>query len=152
MSRNKGQAGEREFARLTMEAIAKLPHVKDVTLKRNLMQTAEGGFDLVGIHGLALEIKRQERLNLSAWWKQTILQANRIDYNLGLASVGCRPLAPVKMPVLAYRQNKCKWVVLLPVNERFGVLKKIGLFGPYLRELTFDEYISWLSDYLDPTT
>ena len=100
MSRNKGQRGEREAAALLMtwakEVVDYLraggQEVKDVELVRNLMQTRAGGYDIEGLDWMALEVKRQETLNVSGWWKQTLEQAR-----------------DGQVPVLMYRQNGGKW-------------------------------------------
>lgn len=100
MSRNKGQRGEREAAALLMgwakEVVDYLRaggrEVKDVELVRNLMQTRAGGYDIEGLDWMALEVKRQETLNVSGWWKQTLDQARE-----------------GQVPVLMWRQNGGKW-------------------------------------------
>lgn len=105
MSRNKGQRGEREAAALLMgwskEVVEYLRSegrtVADVELVRNLMQTRAGGYDIEGLDWMALEVKRQETLNVSGWWKQTLEQA-------GLDASG-KP----QVPVLMWRQNGGKW-------------------------------------------
>lgn len=90
-ARQKGQEGEREVIKLLAECCG-----EDITLKRNLMQSMEGGYDIVGLDWLALEVKRQETLDIENWWKQTLRQAgdNRI-------------------PVLLYRQNRKQWYVVM---------------------------------------
>lgn len=97
MSRDKGQRGEREFACLIQEwsapVIALVGNAEAIELRRNLMQSREGGHDLVGIPWLAVEVKRQENLALPAWWRQTVEQAERVG----------------AIPFLAYRQNRCPW-------------------------------------------
>ena len=101
MSRDKGQRGEREVIELlrpvVSEAYAKAG-LPEPQLKRNLMQSREGGHDIVGLEWLALEVKRQETLNVNAWWKQAVQQAER---------------AGGMVPVLLYRQNTKLWKVQL---------------------------------------
>jgi hypothetical protein len=63
-----------------------------VVMERNLVQTREGGYDLLGLDWLALEVKRQENLQVSTWWKQTVKQAK-----------------PGQTPFLMYRQNRGRW-------------------------------------------
>ena len=63
-------------------------------LKRNLQQTESGGYDVIGLPWMALEIKHQETLNLNAWWEQTERQ--------------CKS---GQIPILAYRQNRKPWRV-----------------------------------------
>jgi Holliday junction resolvase len=88
-SRNKGAAAEREVALLLHQAL------QDVIEKptRNLEQTRGGGHDLNGLPGVALEVKRVEKLALAKWWRQTVEQASRVN----------------AVPVLAYRQNRQPW-------------------------------------------
>jgi hypothetical protein len=90
-SRLKGKGGEREFANLLSEALG-------IKFERNLEQTRGGGFDLKGIDKLAIEVKRQETINLTAWWKQALEQAEKGQY-----------------PVLAYRQSRKPWMVMIPL-------------------------------------
>ncbi len=97
MSRNKGQRGEREFASVveswSIPVLDALGNAEAIKMKRNLVQSREGGHDLVGIDWLAVEVKRHETLSLPAWWRQTVDQAERIG----------------GIPFLAYRQNRTPW-------------------------------------------
>lgn len=100
MARDKGKRGEREIADRFIEIMesienklwSKVKHSQEV--KRNTLQSDRGGFDLVGIPGLAIEIKRCETLALGSWWSQCLAQARH-----GL------------MPVLFYRQSRKPWMV-----------------------------------------
>ena len=85
-SKNKGANAEREVAAIILAATG-------VEVKRNLEQTRGGGYDLVGIDWLAIEVKRQEKLALPAWWRQTLAQSE-----------------PDKIPCLVYRQNRKAWI------------------------------------------
>ena len=42
------------------------------TARRAFASGAQGGPDLTGIPGVAIECKRQERVNLPAWWRQAV--------------------------------------------------------------------------------
>lgn len=86
--RNKGARGERELAEL-------LFYRTGVEVTRNLDQVRNGGHDLDGIEGIKIEVKRQERLCLPAWWRQCIRQAKD------------------EIPVLAYRQNYKPWTFVV---------------------------------------
>lgn len=90
--RVKGQVGEREFISLLQERL-------EVDLSRNLEQTREGGYDIVGLPQLAIEIKRQETLSIPAWWAQTLKQAKK-----------------GQVPILAYRQSRKPWTVIVPAK------------------------------------
>lgn len=113
-SRDKGQRGERELLRW-MEKRFSLGR-----LKRNHQQSDIGGADCIDIPGYAIEVKRQETLEIPAWWEQTKQQA----------------LAAEAFPILAYRQNRRKWLFCLPASlinkESWGYIT--------LKE---DEFIKW---------
>lgn len=94
--RSKGQRGEREAAALVTgwlkEVVTAAGIEHPVALSRNLDQTRDGGYDLVGLDWLALEVKRHETLQVSQWWKQAVRQAK-----------------DGQVPVLMYRQNRTAW-------------------------------------------
>ncbi len=97
MSRNKGQRGEREVISILqpiVEKVYKSMGLEPVKLERNLVQTRNGGFDIVGLDWIALEIKFQEVYNLKSWWKQTLEQANG-----------------EQIGVLIYRKSRVPWRV-----------------------------------------
>jgi hypothetical protein len=72
MQRRKGQRGEREVAGLIRDWLG-----ADVT--RNWQQqSAEGGADLAGVPGWAVEVKFAD-IFVSAWWRQAVEQAERAD-------------------------------------------------------------------------
>jgi hypothetical protein len=90
-SRDKGQRGEREAIGLLQPIIHDVCAAlgRDIPkLQRNLLQSDCGGCDLHGLEWLALEVKRQETLNVAAWWDQTVRQATN-----------------GRVPVLLYRRN-----------------------------------------------
>ena len=102
--RTKGQNGEREVALLLNGILVlvlrelKRP-AEDIgkaatSVQRNQNQSAVGGGDLINTFGLCIEIKRQETLNVEAWWRQCQTQAKR----------------NVEWPVLLYRQNNKAWI------------------------------------------
>ena len=68
MQRRKGKAGELELARLLREHLG-------ADVARNLEQARQGGADLLGVPGWAVEVKRAARARLSEWWLQTCTQA-----------------------------------------------------------------------------
>lgn len=100
--RSKGQRGEREAASLVMawaEEVTDHMGVEAVELKRNLQQSRQGGYDLVGLDWLALEVKRHESLaGLPGWWRQTLKQTKE-----------------GQQPMLMYRQNRSPWRFRLQV-------------------------------------
>ncbi|MDP6770877.1 MAG: hypothetical protein QF704_09305, partial [Anaerolineales bacterium] len=71
----------------------------------------EGGHDVIGLTGCALEVKRQETLNVNAWWEQTVEQSKS------------NMLPKPQWPVLFYRKNHCPWsvvVLLAMINDEFN--------------------------------
>ena len=89
--RQKGKDGELEF-------VNKYQIFFPDTIKRNLLQTREGGADVSGCAPFQIEIKRCEKIEHSKWWAQV---------NRALAS-------PEEIPVVAYRANKQPWRFLIP--------------------------------------
>lgn len=63
-----------------------------IDVSRNLDQTRAGGYDLLSVPWLAVEVKRHENLQVSQWWKQAVKQAG-----------------PEQTPFLMYRQNRTPW-------------------------------------------
>ena len=105
-ARNKGAQGEREFLKLITNLLAE--RGVTVELRRNYDQTAIGGADCLRLPGVAIEVKRQETLELAAWWRQAIDQAERCEEAI---------------PVLAYRRNKEPWNVLIPSHLKPNYLR-----------------------------
>ena len=90
-SRQKGQRGEREVCKLLADKLGG-------EYKRNLMQTQDGGYDVLGLDGYAIEVKFQEKFQIEKWWKQTVEQAEG------------------KIPVLFFRKSHECWRVVVPFN------------------------------------
>lgn len=107
-SRSKGQRGEREVRDILQKVMDEVAFEKKMLyspeVKRNLMQTMEGGHDLVGIPGLAVEVKFCENPQVDRWWEQTLEQSHRI---------GC-------LPVLIYRKTRSKWQVVMLASLPYG--------------------------------
>ena len=94
----KGKRAEREMVKILQPVVAKawatvggMPDTCPV-LSRNLVQSRQGGYDLVGLDWLALEVKHHETLKVRDWWSQALRQA-RTD----------------QTPVLVYKKNNVKW-------------------------------------------
>lgn len=108
-SRNKGANAEREVITILQPIINKCYERFDGSLgdapllQRNALQSHTGGFDVVGLDWLALEVKRQETLNLTAWWRQTVKQSGKN-----------------RLPVLIYRQSRRPWRVQMPMHVAIG--------------------------------
>ena len=100
MSRNKGKSGEREVAKLLTSELGDL---LEENIKRNLLeQTRDGGCDLTGLPGFAIEVKRYQSVSggqLAVWWRQSLEQA-------ALAN---------GIPVLFFRGDRREWAALVPL-------------------------------------
>jgi hypothetical protein len=90
--RDKGVKGEQEFFK-------RFDMFFQDTLKRNLLQTREGGADITGCSPFQIEVKRCEKLEFPKWWRQV--------------SLAC---GPSDIPVVAFRVNSGPWRFLLPFN------------------------------------
>ena len=102
--RAKGQTGEREICDLLNSVAYQVMHDMSLQIpvkpffQRNQNQSAVGGSDITNPFGLCIEVKRQEVLNVNAWWAQCVKAS--LDF-------GGRP-------ILIFRQNgKRKWRVLM---------------------------------------
>lgn len=105
MSRNKGKRSEREIVHILQPIITSVyddyikasgyvdESFKTPILQRNTIQSDRGGFDIIGLDWLAIEVKHCETFGLNDWWQQTVRQAGN------------------KMPVLFYRKNNVAWRV-----------------------------------------
>ncbi|MAF43625.1 MAG: hypothetical protein CMI54_05595 [Parcubacteria group bacterium] len=101
-SRDKGKRGEQEINRILQPVIdkvyAKVQMVEPEgfsevpKLQRNAMQSAEGGYDIVGIDWLAIEVKNCATLSLDKWWNQTTEQTGE-----------------EQLPVLLYKVSRKGW-------------------------------------------
>lgn len=99
-SRTKGASAEREVFKLLNVRLGK------ELFSRNLLQTRLGGCDDGNADVFAVEVKRQEKLNLPAWIEQAKKQAK-----------------PGQIPVLAYRRNREPWQFLIITDlDRFADL------------------------------
>lgn len=130
--RNKGKNGEREIVDLFVERMRKVEKELGITwhvvpsqnVKRcSSMQADGGGSDIVGIPGIAVEVKRNETLNVDAWWKQCCAQAHS-----GM------------MPILFYRKSRMTWrvvmYVMLPTPHKW-----------YCAELSGRDFFEWFESY-----
>lgn len=94
MQRDKGANGEREIAGI----------VRDLTgwdVRRRVRQR-DGDSDLEGVPGWSVEVKRHRcasRGDITAWWRQTIAQAERA----------------AALPVLFFRADRDTWRAVWPL-------------------------------------
>jgi hypothetical protein len=115
-SRTKGASAERELFKLISEALG-------VEVKRNLVQTREGGYD-TKVGGFALEVKRVEQPDFTSWWNQAVKQAD-------LAKL---------MPMLAYRRSRQPWRVRVYATHYLLMYDVIRPTGAVL-DMDLDEAI-----------
>lgn len=126
-SRNKGKRAEREVVKILQPVVNEVYEglgIEAPELERNLMQSHKGGYDLVGLDWLALEVKHQEQYHLEKWWEQCERQAK-----------------PYQEPILFYRKNNVKWRIrmwarVLTYSKVVEVLVDISVedFLDYFRE------------------
>lgn len=144
MQRNKGARGEREVKDLHNEFFSQHPHLSHHQAKRNSStQSDGGGYDLIGIPNIALEVKFQEALtpsNINAWWQQTLEQVGPLHANAGLSS-------PARLPVLFYRKSRVPWRVRTlgqPLNPNMPFKD----YPVVCIDISVDDYFEFLSYYL----
>lgn len=92
------------------------------------MQSRMGGFDLVGIPWLALEVKRQENEALPDWWRQTVKQADE---------------AAGQIPFLLWRKNRSPWRARVRIQTYHGPSCGLAVIDA---DLIFDEAKKWLQN------
>ena len=134
-SQAKGKAGEREACKL-MQAILDKALEESGTgkpgsrhVQRNTLQSDGGGCDLVGVPGVAIEVKRHAVLRVESWWKQAVSQAERIGGSI---------------PVLLYRQDRGKWQAR--VYAKLPIDCKEALSMPV--DLEMPDFTKWAVEYL----
>lgn len=126
-ARGKGAAGEREVKIILRSILQQVYLYHTVPLpefERNLEQSRGGGYDLKGLEWLAIEVKRQERSNLTAWWEQTLRQCGEHQ-----------------IPFLIHRANHQPWRVrtILSVAIAFST-KQL----PLTVDMERDQWEQWL--------
>lgn len=134
--RQKGQSGEREVAQ-AMNAIVRsvltrhnLPIPDKDVIQRNQNQSAVGGGDLSNCFGICPEVKRQEALSVNTWWKQCEKSAE----------------ANSEVPVLIYRQNGKKWLVVMYSELPLC----IGMAGVKVRcTISWEDFLTWFYHWVN---
>lgn len=125
MSRNKGKNGEREVITLLQPVVTEIYQscgLERPILQRNHMQVDLGGYDIVGLPWLAMEVKRHETLQVYQWWQQTLASAK-----------------PHQEPILIYRQNKQNWKVRMYGNIPCGSQRLTHV--PVT--ISFEDFLVW---------
>lgn len=113
-SREKGKRAERQVVQMLQPVVNEVygalgcPQDQIPLLQRNTIQAHKGGYDIVGLDWLALEVKHQETLKVDDWWEQTVRQAQG-----------------GKEPILFYKRNSMKWrIVMMGQIEILGTISK----------------------------
>lgn len=98
-SRQKGKAGEREFARLC--------RCEGYDCRRGQQYSgANGDADVVGLPGIHVEVKRVERLNLEDAMSQAKRDAKETE-----------------IPIVAHRRNHCEWKITMRAEDWFKLYR-----------------------------
>ena len=92
-SREKGQQGERQFAKALSEHLG-------YDVRRDITQVRDGGTDILDVDGWAIEVRWRKQLSLGAWWKE----------------ICGREYSEPRFPALAYRQDRQPWRVIIPLD------------------------------------
>lgn len=136
--RQKGANGERQLATQLNDIVNALllkhgiPLPDKPIIQRNQNQTAVGGNDLSNVFGLGIEVKRQENLNIEAWWRQCVQSSERNR----------------DFPVLVYRQNKSAWRVVMFVWVQLPA--GAGDSACQIRgEIKWESFLSWFRLWVD---
>lgn len=143
-SRSKGQRGERQVKDIFQKVMDEvgneigLPWIPEV--KRNLMQTMEGGADLVGIPGFAVEVKFCENLQIEKWWEQAQRQARSLD---DWATHMNQPLVEA---LLVFRQKNRPWQVCMMARLETHPYECDG--GMWRVQLSLDDFLRWFEHHL----
>ena len=98
-SREKGKAGEREFAALCRK------HGFE-NARRGQQFSGIEGKDVVGLEGIHIEVKRVERLNIDKAMKQSIEDSKEGE-----------------IPIVAHRKNRETWKVTMRAEDWFEMYK-----------------------------
>jgi hypothetical protein len=132
-SRAKGASAERDFCK---ELSDYLGDYLTEPLKRNLEQTRNGGHDILGLEGMAIEIKRYKSLSESdltrIWEGQVLDQAKRIG----------------GLPVLAYREDFRPWRIRLPLCAITGQVWDSGWDMPWTIEVGMEAFAYCIREHL----
>ncbi len=99
-SREKGKAGEREFAALCRK------HGFENARRSQQYSGINGDADVVGLDGVHIEVKRVERLNI----EKALQQAKR-DSKEG------------EIPIVAHRKNREEWLITMRAEDWFKLYR-----------------------------
>lgn len=164
-SRAKGQRGERQVIELLQPIIDNVyaqtnDYLKAVNggglgnagmalnapkLQRNTLQSDSGGFDIVGLDWLALEVKNVETSEPSMvdkWWVQAVTQAKKAK--VGKDSVASEKRGNEKRAVLFYKRNRTRWRVrmkgyLSVSSSPEADVKRVVIIA----DISCEEFLKW---------
>lgn len=129
--RKKGQRAEREVIELLQPIVDRIytkNGLEPPLLQRNTLQSHAGGYDIVGLDWLALEVKFQETEHINTWWAQAKRQAK-----------------PNQVPVLIWRKSRAPWQVKMVMTAAVG---KARIAMPVVISLeSFLLYFEWHTSF-----
>lgn len=125
-AQSKGARGERLAIDLLQPIVDRVLGEKSVILARNSMQSRFGGYDVIGLDWMALEIKNCETLNIPTWWNQ-VIKSCKADQE----------------PILMYKSNRVKFRIMMYGYLPIG-LKKLRC--PV--DIPFDTFACWFEHRL----
>lgn len=137
--RQKGANGERQLATQLNDIVNALllkhglPKPEKPIIQRNQNQTAVGGNDLTNTFGLGIEVKRQENLNVEAWWRQCCQAAERNH----------------ELPVLVYRQNNGPWRVVTLMWVQLPKVEGRDSAAQVRAEMKWESFVHWFRMWVD---
>ncbi len=129
MQRNKGAAGERELAKILRDELG-------VDITRNLVQSREGGADLLGVAGWAIECKRAAIPALHTWWLQACQQADRAGLK----------------PALIYRIDRKEWRAVVAMRHLFPAFEVQPMGLTWTTEMSLPAWCAVVREGMDVAT
>ena len=93
-ARNKGKVGEREVAKILRD------HGFVDAHRTQQFSGKEGTSDVVGIPGMHIEVKRQEKLAIEKWHEQA-----------------CEDAREDEVPIVVFRRSGQKWRVVMDLED-----------------------------------
>ena len=127
--RTKGATGERELAKILRDELG-------AEITRNLVQSREGGADLLGVPGWAIECKRAADKSLNKWWLQACQQADRAGMK----------------PALIYRIDRCDWRVIVAMRHLFPSFECQPIGITWTVEMSLPAWCAVVREEMDEAT
>ncbi len=137
-SRAKGAGTERWAVNAMMDYFNTHCPEYGIRMTRNLDQTRDGGYDILGLDEFAIEVKHYAKgcHYKQSWWDQV-----------------CSAASEYQIPVLIYKYNYHPARVVVPIDWFFSA--QIEIPKPLIREhtavLSFDTFMWFLVCYLGVT-